>query len=145
MEEEPPSHRINFETVLVCDDDDEVRELLAGVLGLRAYTILKAKNGHEAIEVARSHPGPIHLLLTDIAMPGLGGVELAARLRERDPKLRVLYISGYAEDADRLSRNLGPGTYFLAKPFLPGDLTRLVFSILEKRGERDGKVETRDA
>jgi len=129
-EDDVPSRR-NFETVLVCDDDDEVRELLAGVLGLRAYTILKAKNGREAIEVARAHPGPIHLLLTDIAMPGLGGVELAAELRARDPKLRVLYMSGHAEDADMLSRDLGPGTHFLAKPFLPGELTRLASSILE--------------
>jgi CheY-like chemotaxis protein len=136
--EEDAPRRINFETILVCDDDDEVRELLADVLGLRAYTILKAKNGHEAIEVARSHPGPIHLLLTAIAMPGLGGIELAAELRERDPKLRVLYMSGYAEDTGRLPRDLDPGTHLLAKPFLPSDLTKLAFSILEGRVQSEG-------
>ena len=64
-----PAHE--FETILVCDDDDEVRELLAGSARPLPYTILKAKNGREAIKVARSHPGPIHLLVTDIAMSGL--------------------------------------------------------------------------
>ena len=136
-EEDVSPARIHFETILVCDDDDEVRELLAGVLGLSAYTILKAKNGREAIEVARSHPGPIHLLVTDIAMSGLG--ELAAELRQRDPRLPVIYMSGYAEDGHRLSRDLGPETHFLAKPFVPSHLTRLVFSILEGRVPSDGE------
>ncbi len=127
---------VSFETVLVCDDDDEVRELLVKVLGLRAYSILSARNGRHALEVARRHEGPIHLLVTDVAMPELSGIELSAALRKRHPGLRVLYISGYTENADLLSAPLGPRTYFLAKPFLPGDLTSTVSSILERSTER---------
>jgi two-component system cell cycle sensor histidine kinase/response regulator CckA len=129
--EDAPPRDARFETVLVCDDDEDVRELLVAVLGLRAYSILKANNGKHALEVARQHQGRIHLLVTDVAMPGLGGIELAAELRKRDPTLKVLYISGYTDDADRLSAPRGPGTHFLPKPFLPGDLTRAVSSILE--------------
>jgi two-component system cell cycle sensor histidine kinase/response regulator CckA len=129
--EDAPPRSSNFETVLVCDDDEDVRELLVAVLGLRGYFILKARNGEHALEVARQYSGRIHLLVTDMAMPELGGIELAAELRKRDPTLRVLYISGYAANADRLLTSRGPGTHFLAKPFLPGDLTCAVSSILE--------------
>jgi two-component system cell cycle sensor histidine kinase/response regulator CckA len=124
---------INFETVLVCDDDDDVRKLLVDVLGLRAYCILQARNGRDALEIAGRHDGPIHLLVTDVVMPELGGVELAGELRKRDPALRVLFVSGYADDAGVLSEPLAADTRFLAKPFLPGDLTRAVFSMLERR------------
>jgi DNA-binding NtrC family response regulator len=126
---------IDFETVLVCDDDEGVRRLLAEVLGLRAYKILQASNGKQAVEVAGRHRGPIHLLVTDLVMPEMGGMELAAELRRRDPALRVLYVSGYTEDAATLSEPLGPNTCFLAKPFLPGDLTSAVFSMLEQRAD----------
>jgi two-component system cell cycle sensor histidine kinase/response regulator CckA len=133
--EHSPPRSISFETVLICDDDDDVRELLAGVLGLRAYSLLKAQNGRHALDIAGEHEGPIHLLVTDVAMPELGGIELAAELRKRDPALKVLYISGYTEDADALP--LGTGSYFLPKPFLPGDLTRTVSSILEEQAPND--------
>jgi two-component system cell cycle sensor histidine kinase/response regulator CckA len=126
-----PPMNTSFETVLVCDDDDDVREMLVGILRLRGYPILTARNGRHALEVARAHQGPIHLLLTDLAMPEIGGIELGAELRKRDRGLKVLYISGYTEDADLLSMPLGADTHFLPKPFLPGDLTRTVFSILE--------------
>jgi two-component system cell cycle sensor histidine kinase/response regulator CckA len=120
-----------FETVLVCDDDDDVRKLVAEVLRLRAYTILTARNGEHALEIVRRHGGPIHLLVSDLAMPGMGGIELGARLRERDESMRVLYISGYGNGADGLSAGRDPGVHFLPKPFLPGDLTRAVSAILE--------------
>ena len=131
-EDSLPSKR-GFETVLVCDDDDGVRTMLASVLNLRGYRILTARNGRHALEVAEAYGGKIHLLLTDLAMPGMGGLEVATVLRERDPELRVLYISGYTEDAELVSMSLGPRTYFVAKPFVPGDLTRAVSSILETR------------
>ncbi|HEX3596719.1 MAG TPA: ATP-binding protein [Polyangiaceae bacterium] len=121
-----------FETVLVCDDDPDVRELLARVLGLRAYSVLAAESGKHALELAHRHAGTIHLLVTDVAMPEMGGVDLAAELRKTHPKVAVLYISGYTENAELLSAPLGPNTHYLAKPFLPGDLTRLVSSILER-------------
>jgi len=129
--EPPPARSGSFETVLVCDDDDDVRKLVVEVLRLRAYSILSARSCEHALEVARRHGGPIHLLVSDLAMPGLGGMDLAARLRNRDPSLRVLFISGYSDSADRLPSQRDPGTHFLPKPFLPGDLTRAVCQILE--------------
>ncbi len=129
--EDAPPRSGSFETVLVCDDDDDVRELVAEVLRLRAYSILRARSGEHALEIAQRHRGPIHLLVSDLAMPGLGGLELGARLRSRDPSLRILYISGFTDDVDRLSTPRDPSIHFLPKPFLPGDLTRAVSQILE--------------
>jgi nitrogen-specific signal transduction histidine kinase len=120
-----------FETVLVCDDDDDVRKLVVDVLELRGYRLLQASGGRRAVEIASAHSGTIHLLVTDVAMPEMGGIELAAELRKQRPTLRVLYVSGYTENADLLSAPLGPDTHFLPKPFLPGDLTRTVTDILE--------------
>jgi PAS domain S-box-containing protein len=131
--EEPQSRSGSFETVLVCDDDDDVRRLVGEVLRLRAYTILSARSGEHALDVARKHGGPIHLLVSDLAMPGMGGLELGAKLRSRDASLRILYISGYSDGADRFASMRGPGVHFLPKPFLPGDLTRVVAEILEGR------------
>jgi two-component system cell cycle sensor histidine kinase/response regulator CckA len=132
MPVEPPApHAGHFETVLVCDDDDAVRRLLVDVLGFRAYHILQARDGRHALEVARAHSGPIHLLLTDLVMPELGGVELATELRKHHPDLRVLYLSGYTERVDLLTDSLDSLTHFLAKPFLPGELRRVIASIVE--------------
>ncbi|HVY29551.1 MAG TPA: ATP-binding protein [Polyangiaceae bacterium] len=119
-----------FETVLVCDDDEGVRKLLLDILEFRAYKVLEATNGLHALELAREHDGPIHLLITDLVMAKLGGVELAAELRKTRPELAVLYISGYTEQPELLAVPLGPRTQFLAKPFLPGDLTSAVGSML---------------
>ena len=133
VEKAHPAAPRSFETVLVCDDNDSVREMLIGVLKLRGYTILEARDGAQALARARAHQGHIDLLLTDLAMPGMNGIELAGEMRRRDAGLRVLYMSGYAEDAELVSMSLGPRTYFVAKPFLPGELTRAVSSILEGR------------
>jgi PAS domain S-box-containing protein len=133
----PPSGR-SLETILVCDDDDEVRELLVALLQIRGYTILEAHDGMQALEVARRRQGHIHLLVTDMAMPGIGGIELATELRKQNATLKVLYLSGYTENADRLSSLLGPSTHFLAKPFLPGDLTRAASFILNGSEPPDG-------
>lgn len=127
----PLTTGLNLETVLVCDDDDSVREMIAGVLGLRGYTVLRAANGGQALEVAALHGGPIDLLVTDMVMPGQSGTELAAALRMRDPRLRVLYVSGYSNDPKVLVGDLDPETYFMAKPFVPSELTRTVCAILE--------------
>jgi two-component system cell cycle sensor histidine kinase/response regulator CckA len=118
-----------LETVLVCDDNPEVCDLMASVLSLRGYTILRARDGQQALALA--HKGKLHLLVTDVAMPGLDGIGLAAELRKNEPELSVLYVSGYAEDAERVAASLGPRTWFIPKPFLPADLTRTVWSMLE--------------
>jgi PAS domain S-box-containing protein len=133
QQEEPVARDANFETVLVCDDDADVRELIANVLRLRGYTVLEANSGEHALEITAGQPGPLHLLVTDVMMPALGGIELAAQLRKREPQLRVLFISGCSEQTTLLSVPSEPGTHFLPKPFLPSDLTRVVCRILERR------------
>jgi PAS domain S-box-containing protein len=133
----PPSTDVGpyapgLETVLVCDDDEGVRRLLVDVVGLRAYHILQAASGQQALDVATRHAGRIDLLITDVVMPGLGGVELATELRKRDPELRVLYLSGYIEHLDRLSGSLDDRTQFLAKPFIPAHLIQMVSAIFAR-------------
>jgi PAS domain S-box-containing protein len=139
--EEAPARSGTFETVLVCDDDDDVRDLVVEVLRLRAYTILTARSGEHALEIARKYKGRIHLLVSDLAMPGLGGLELGAQLRSRDPSLPILYISGYNDGADRLASPREPGIHFLPKPFLPGDLTSAVSEILERAAPAGGSTQ----
>jgi PAS domain S-box-containing protein len=134
--ESSPPHVSNFETVLVCDDEPEVRKLLTRVLGLRGYTVLSAGSAKEALAIASRYDGPIQLLVTDIAMPEMDGFQLASELRQLHRHAAVLYISGYTENAEKLSVRLGPNTQYLAKPFLPGDLTSLVSSMLEQTPER---------
>jgi len=126
----PPTS--SYEAVLIVDDNDDVRNLLVGILTLRAYTILTARNGRHALNVAAQHPGPIHLLVTDVAMPEMGGIELAAVLRELRPDLKVLFTSGHTEHPELLSRPFDADTQFLPKPFLPADLTQAVVALLER-------------
>jgi two-component system cell cycle sensor histidine kinase/response regulator CckA len=126
-----PPPTTSYEAVLIVDDNDDVRNLLAGILTLRAYTILTARNGRHALAVAAQHAGPIHLLVTDVAMPEMGGIELAAALRELRPALKVLFTSGHTEHPELLARPLDADTQFLPKPFLPGDLTQAVVTLLE--------------
>ena len=120
--------RPELETVLLVDDQDDVRNLLAEVLRLGAYRVLEAKDGHQALELAEAHPEPIGLLVTDIIMPGITGVELADALRTRSPNLKVLFMSGYAE-RDSL-RVLQAHEQFIPKPFLPDELFRHVNGFL---------------
>jgi two-component system cell cycle sensor histidine kinase/response regulator CckA len=138
----PSRPRLSLETLLVVDDDQGVRKLLVDLLSPRAHRILEACNGKDAIAVARQHPGSIHLLITDLVMPELGGIELAAELRRTDPSLRVLYLSGYADDAAWVEKMREPGTHFLPKPFLPGDLLLAVRQILEDTATATGEVST---
>jgi len=126
----PLPEPIRFETVLVCDDDDDVRQLLVDLLRIRAYQVLEARDGSHALEVAAAHVGPIDLLITDLVMPEFGGAELSRRLRALHPNLRVLYVSGYTDDHKLLSGELDGGTLFLSKPFMPGDLVCAVNTLL---------------
>jgi two-component system, cell cycle sensor histidine kinase and response regulator CckA len=121
---------LRFETVLVCDDDAAVRELLVDLLRIRAYNVLEARDGRDALEVAARHQGRIDLLITDLVMPELGGAELARRLRAAHPEVRVLYVSGYTEDETLLSGALDGRELFLGKPFMPGELVRAVHTLL---------------
>jgi DNA-binding response OmpR family regulator len=98
--------------------------------------VREARDGRHAIEVASAYAGSIDLLITDLVMPEVGGVELAARLRAQHPGLRVLYVSGYTEDSKLLAGATEEGTSFLAKPFMPGDLVVAVHALLLDAGRK---------
>jgi two-component system cell cycle sensor histidine kinase/response regulator CckA len=129
------------ETVLVVDDEDEVRRLLVDVLKIGAYQVLEARDGEHALQVAAAHPNPLDLVVTDMVMPRLTGTDLADQLRASQPDVKILFMSGYS-DKNR-SRDLKEGEEFIAKPFLPADLFVRVNQFLrqsagKKRIERAG-------
>jgi signal transduction histidine kinase/CheY-like chemotaxis protein len=117
------------ETVLVAEDESSVRELVCEMLRSVGYRVLEAVDGREALEVAATHDGPIHLLATDVVMPLMGGLELAQILLRQRPKTRVLFMSGYAHD-DAARRDLEDAP-FIAKPFRPYDLREKVREVLD--------------
>ena len=120
------------ETILLVEDDTAVRAVTRRALSRFGYTVLTAEGGQEAIRIAREHPEKIKLLLTDIMMPGMNGVEVAARVGEIRPGIRVFYMSGYA-DQDLVRQGLlTPGTRFLQKPFTPQELADRVRDILDR-------------
>jgi len=106
-------------TVLVVEDEDEVRAFARDVLELGGYTVLEAPSAARALEVGEEHPAAIDLLITDVLMPGMTGPELARRLRARRPALRVLCMSGYPESADRRVGGDEGWNAWLEKPFSP--------------------------
>jgi len=105
------------ETVLVVEDEDEVRALAIEILREHGYTTLAAADGAEALRVAARHPGPLHLLLTDVVMPHLSGWELARQLSSIRPETKVLYMTGYSEIA--VAHEGVSDAIVLQKPFTP--------------------------
>jgi signal transduction histidine kinase len=124
------------ETILLAEDEDEVRDLTRTVLQKRGYTVLDACNGNEALAICKHHRGPVHLLLTDVVMPGMGGCELAQKLATARPETKVLYMSGHADDAMIRHGLLSSDIFFLPKPFTPNILAHKVREVLE--GQRNG-------
>jgi CheY-like chemotaxis protein len=121
------------ETVLLVEDDPSVRDLALRLLRQQGYTVLEAANGVEALHVAQEHGGEkIHLLLTDVVMPQMGGKELADQLKIFRPDVKVLYTSGYTDDAIVHHGVLEPGTHFLQKPFSLKTLSHKVREILDR-------------
>jgi nitrogen-specific signal transduction histidine kinase/ActR/RegA family two-component response regulator len=121
------------ETVLVAEDQDQVRKLAVAILEAHGYRTLEARSGDEALEVAGRHPGPIHLLLTDVVMPRMSGAELASRLKAERGELKVLYMSGYTADRISLQVPPDPSVDYLQKPFSPEALAEQVRALLERR------------
>jgi two-component system cell cycle sensor histidine kinase/response regulator CckA len=119
------------ETILLVEDDAEVRDLARRVLQRQGYTLLQAEDGQTAMQMAAKHSGPFHLLLTDVVMPGMSGTALAEQLTQTHPHLKVLYMSGYADNAIVQRSLLEPGVAFLQKPFTPTDLARKVRKVLD--------------
>jgi CheY-like chemotaxis protein len=118
------------ETVLLVEDDEMVRDLARQVLETYGYRVLAAGGGREALKLCQSHRGDIHLLLTDVVMPDMSGRDLAERLREKCPRLKVLYMSGYTDDIIAHHGVLEPNMEFLEKPFTPEALARKVREVL---------------
>jgi len=121
------------ETVLLVEDDPSVRDLALRLLRQQGYTVLEAANGVEALHVAQEHGGEkIHLLLTDVVMPQMGGKELADQLKIFRPDVKVLYTSGHTDDAIVHHGVLEPGTHFLQKPFSLKTLSHKVREVLDR-------------
>ncbi len=121
------------ETVLLVEDDPSLRALAARVLRYQGYKVLEATNGHEAIGIAReSIQERIHLLLTDVVMPHMGGRELVKRMKTLHSEIRVLFISGYTDHTIIYHAGLKPGTPFLQKPFSPTALAQKVREVLDQ-------------
>jgi PAS domain S-box-containing protein len=120
-----------FETVLVVEDDGSVRALTRRVLEDRGYIVLDAADGRQALDIAEQHTGEIHLLLTDVVMPGMTGKDLVSRLQSRRPKMKALYASGYTDNAIVHHGILDPGVAFLQKPFTAKALTNKVREVID--------------
>src|SRR5713101_1880723 len=144
-----------METILVVDDESDVCELARDCLVAAGYRVLEATDGEEALRIAEAHTEPIHLLLTDVIMPRLNGVELAGRLTRLRPDTKVLYMSGFAvvgAQTDQLSGpGLQPGDPILPKPFSrvlshggPG-ATNTVIARSGRGGVSDGASTSRSA
>jgi PAS domain S-box-containing protein len=121
-------------TVLLAEDEVTVRRLAVRVLRRGGFTVLEAADGEEALAVAGEYDGPLHLLVTDMVMPRMGGRDLAARLRAARPGVPVVYVSGYAEEAVQRNGVLDPGARFLPKPFTAEQLLDAVHAALRDRG-----------
>lgn len=122
------------ETILLVEDNPEVRDLARRVLRAQGYTLLEAQNGQQALRLAAGHPGPIHLLLADVVMPGMSGRALAEQLTAAHLDLKLLFMSGYADEAIAHHGFLSANVAFLHKPFSPADLARKVRAALDMKG-----------
>jgi CheY-like chemotaxis protein len=123
------------ETLLLVEDNDSVRELAGKALRRRGYVVHEARDAEEAIEWAVTSGIRPQLLVTDVVMPGLSGPNLAARLLQLNPRLRVLYMSGYTDDATAVHGNFWGGIPLLQKPFTPAALAERVRLALDASGQ----------
>lgn len=118
------------ETVLLVEDEESVRQLVRDTLEARGYKVLAADNGEAGLAIAECHEGKIDLVITDVVMPGIGGRELVKQLAQTRPTTKVLYLSGYTEDAIVSDGSIAKGTAFLQKPFSLQSLSRKVREVL---------------
>lgn len=123
---------VGSETILLVEDDDMLRKLLSESLKMSGYRVIQARNGGEAMAVSEMESGPLHLLLTDVVMPLMGGPELARRLAPTHPHMKILYMSGYTDDAIIHHGVLDRTVHLVEKPFAPRDLLQRVRRILDQ-------------
>jgi CheY-like chemotaxis protein len=119
------------ETILLAEDEAAVRRFTRTVLEANGYTVLEAANGEDGVHVAAGHPGPIHLIISDVVMPRMGGWDLAEKVGEIRPGIKVLFISGYADDESLRSGLPQTSKTFLQKPFSPSTLAAKVRQSLD--------------
>ena len=118
-------------TILVVDDIASNRTLVKEILKIHDYDVLEAKDSEEAKKVSRTYAGPIHLLISDLVMPNVNGIELARFLRPQRPEMKVLYISGYNADVNVQIEVWDDEADFLPKPFSPNGLLQKVEDLLD--------------
>jgi two-component system, cell cycle sensor histidine kinase and response regulator CckA len=121
------------ETILVVEDEESLRNYIRRVLERHRYRVLAAVNGREALKIAALHAGAVHMVLSDVMMPEMGGAEFANRFSERFPGVPILFMSGYADRAVDLTSG-----HFIQKPFTPATLLTQVRSVI-REGTSDGR------
>jgi CheY-like chemotaxis protein len=126
---EPPRGK---ETVFVVEDEEKVRKLIVEILGRQGYKVLEASHGDEALLIHEKHDGTIHLILVDVVMPGMSGSELAKHLASLHPETKILYMSGYTDNAIVHHGILARGVNYIQKPFTVDGLARRVREVLDK-------------
>lgn len=132
-EEVGPSQLSGTETILLVEDEDQIRTVARTILRDLGYRVIEARNAGEALLYCESHPGTIHLLLTDVVMPQISGPELAKRLVRDRPEVKVLCMSGYTDDALIRHGAVESGIAYLQKPITPKALGRKVRAVLDAR------------
>lgn len=120
------------ETILLVEDEEAVRKLVRRTLEKQGYQLLVAASGTEALDIVRGHRGTIHLVITDVVMPQMGGRQLAEGLKALRPEIRVLFVSGYTQSSVLRSGDLVEGEMFLQKPFTPRALARRIRELLDQ-------------
>ena len=123
------------ETILIAEDEPDLRELTRIFLEGYGYKVLAAANAEQAIQMADEFPDPIHLLLTDVIMPGMSGRQLADKILSKRPQTRIVYMTGYTDDMVVQHRVLEPGVHLLQKPFNKSELAMTVRTTLDGKGE----------
>jgi len=131
---EPPLPSRGWETILLVEDGGSLRAIAREILQEQGYRVIEAASGGEALDISRSHPEPIHLLLTDVVMPGMNGRALAELLVAARSDLGVLYMSGCTDDVLASSGVLAARTHLLQKPFTALELLDRVRAVIGVRG-----------
>ncbi len=130
-EKEPAVSPKGTETILLAEDEELVRDFVKRVLENNGYRVLAATDGEDALRVLKGHQGTVQLLMTDVVMPKMSGPELAVHAEDMRPDIKVIYLSGYAENAIARHGVLEPGTVFLQKPVTVKALSRKVREVLD--------------